>query len=152
MRILLEVLLTLVPGLGDALKKREAPRVPLPPKYDFVIRRKEGIQFASETDLKGLRFWRDIYETGAKNEQNEHRDKDAKRVENIDRWIGYRECFPSENWSGKRDKTDVTARAPCGKPKLYPKPPNKRGAGGGTTTTQTGAGADPDSEDFDPFK
>lgn len=106
-----------VAKLGERLANVEAPKVPFSPKYDARIYRKDGFQWASETNLESLRFWHGKMAASAAG-NGEYAAKDAKRAETLERWIKWRECFPDSIWSGERDETRVTAAAPSGKPEL----------------------------------
>jgi hypothetical protein len=103
------------------LLAQEAPKVPLPPKYDLAIYRQSGIMWASETALEGLEYWRAKYKAGA-NGGGQYAAQDAKRVANIEKWIAWRQLFQSECWSGKRGDDDVVAKPPSTKPLVYPRP------------------------------
>jgi hypothetical protein len=116
----LGVLLDVFPSMVAKLANVEAPKVPRPPKYDFAIYRKDGIQWASETDVEGLRFWRDRYRESAEG-GGQYADKDAKRMKALGFWIAWRICEPSTTWSGERQERHVTARPPSGKPEVYPR-------------------------------
>ena len=107
-------------GARAALLAKPYVKPLLPPKYDAAIYRRDGIQWASETALEGLRFWHgkaleDIEKGG------EWLEKNKKRAETLARWIAWREQFPDATWSGERDKAHGVARGPSAKPKLYPK-------------------------------
>lgn len=103
-----------------ALLRQEAPKIPLPPKYDLAIYRSGGNMWASETATEGLVYWRNKYKAGAAG-GGQYAERDAKRVTNIDKWIAWRECFPSECWGGKRGDEDVLAKPPSTKPTVYPR-------------------------------
>jgi hypothetical protein len=107
-------------GTRAAVLAQPKPKLLLPPKYDQVIYRSGGVQWASETDLEGLRFWHgkaleDIEKGG------EWLEKNKKRADTLARWIAWREQFPDTTWSGERDKDHGVARGPSAKPKVYPK-------------------------------
>jgi len=98
----------------------EAPKPPRPPKYDQRIYRKDGLQYASETDLDGLTWWHARYaESGMGGGQ--YAEKDAKNAERLAYWVAWRTVEPTKQWSGTRDDREVTAQAPSHKPTLYPK-------------------------------
>lgn len=103
-----------------ALLAQEAPKVPLPPKYDLAIYRQGGNMWASETALEGLVYWRKKYQAGADG-GGQYAEQDKKRVANIDKWIAWRELFPGESWGGKRGDEDVVAKPPSTKPTVYPR-------------------------------
>ena len=129
----------------ESLGRIEAPRMPLPPKFDRRIYRKGGHQWASETDLNGLRFWRDMAAKGAAG-GGEYVEKNKKSAAELDRWIGWRQCCPAEPWSGLRGDETVMAAAPSAKPRIHPK--NDAGAAQGTEQTAP-AGAAVDLETFE---
>jgi hypothetical protein len=114
----LAVLLDAAPGLVAKLADIPAPKVPRAPKYDFPIYRKDGVQWASETDLEGLTFWRTLYLESA-NKGGEYEAKDRKRAKTLDAWIEWRKVERSTPWSGERNDDSVTAAPPSGKPRVY---------------------------------
>ncbi len=101
-----------------AIEAMEKPKVPLPPKYDFRIYRKDGFMWASETDSEGLTFWRNRY-TDSAAKGGQYADKDKKNAAEMDRWLAWRECEPSAAWSGERNRERVVAQPPCAKPMVY---------------------------------
>jgi hypothetical protein len=103
-----------------ALLAQDKPKVPLPPKYDLAIYRQSGIMWASETALEGLQYWHKKYKAGADG-GGQYAAQDAKRVGYLDKWIAWRELFPAECWSGKRNDDDVVAKPPSTKPIVYPR-------------------------------
>jgi len=108
----------------DAIERTEMPEIPRSPKYDYMIYRQGGVQWASETDLRGLTWWRDRAQASAA-EGGKWAEKDAKNAEALNRWIAYREFYPDAPWSGERNREPVVAAAPTAKPRVYPR------AGGG---------------------
>lgn len=116
----LRVLLEVAPGLVEKLKGIPVPKVPRPPRYDFAIRRKDGTQWASETDVEGLTFWRDLYQKGA-DKGGQYAAKDAKKVKQIDAFIAWRRADATSPWSGERNDEAITARPPSGFPRVYPR-------------------------------
>lgn len=109
-----------VARLEDRLREVQAPKPPRPPKYDAPIYRKDGIQWASETDLEGLRYWRAKYtESAAKG--GEWAAKDQKRSDALGFWIMFRAADPMTPWSGERNREQVTAKPPSAKPTVYPR-------------------------------
>lgn len=103
-----------------ALLAQERPKVPLPPKYDLAIYRQGGNMWASETALEGLVYWAKKYKADAAG-GGQYAEQNAKRLANIEKWIAWRELFPSESWGGKRNDDDVVARPPSTKPTVYPR-------------------------------
>lgn len=106
--------------LADRLANIEAQKRPRPQKYDSAIYRKDGIQWASETDSEGLRFWRNRYAESAE-KGGEYAEKDRKRATTLDFWIAWRLAEPTTQWVGERNNETVTAKPPSGKPTVYPK-------------------------------
>lgn len=106
---------------------REKPKLPLPPKYDAAIYRREGVMWASECDIETLRYWRGKYQESA-DKGGEWADKDRKRVETMDRWITWREVYPDATWGGERDRKHGVSRGPSSKPKVYPTDRSKKRA------------------------
>lgn len=103
----------------EAVLAQSAPKPPLPPKFDQAIFRSGGIQWASETDLEGLRFWHS--KALQPPSDPKYAESNRKRAESLARWIAWREWFPDATWSGERDRKHGVARGPTSKPKLYPK-------------------------------
>lgn len=120
-----------------ALKRAEKPKLPLPPKYDEAIYRQGGVQWASETDLEGLRFWQLRAQNSAR-KGGEWAEKDQKKADALTRWITWRECYPGASWSGERNRAAVTAPAPSSRPAVHPRTGGQRQA------------APPPEDDFDP--
>jgi hypothetical protein len=125
-----------------ALLDQEAPKVPLPPKYDLAIYRSGGNMWASETALDGLEYWAKKYKAGAEG-GGQYATQDAKRLANMEKWIAWRQLFPSECWSGKRGDEDVVARPPSTRPTVYP-----RQGGGQRRTAPQEQQQDVDPENF----
>lgn len=107
-----------VAKLGDRLGNRDAPRAPMSPKFDAPIYRSNGIQWASETDVEGLRFWHQRYLKDAES-GGEYAAKDAKKAKAIGFWIEWRAAYPSAIWTGERFREVVTAKPPSNKPAVY---------------------------------
>lgn len=97
---------------------QEKPKLPLPPKYDYAIWRRDGVQHASETDLAGLRFWHKRAVTSAEG-GGQYAERDKKNAGALQRWIDWRECCPDTVWSGERNRDFVVARGPCARPAVY---------------------------------
>ena len=136
LRILLE---SLDEETRGTVLSRDKPKLPLPPKFDQMIFRREGVVYASETDLEGLRFWhKKSAESAAGGGQ--YAEKDAKRRDSLARWIAWREVYPEAVWSGERDRVALVAKAPSSKPTVYPRLANG----------QRSAPTPPPQEDIDP--
>ncbi len=115
-------------GTTAALLAKEKPKLPLPPKFDMPIYRKGGFQYASETDMEGLRYWhKRAVESAARG--GEWASKDAKKAKDLERWIAWRDCFGETPWSGERNNQMVTAGPPSARPAVYEK------SGGGRPAT-----------------
>lgn len=117
------VLLEAAPGLVAKLEAIPVPRVPLAPKYDFQIYRKDGVTWASECDLDNLRFWRKRSQESA-DKGGEYAAKDAKRVKSLDAWIAWRRVEPTAAWAGERNNEAVTAPPPSSRPRVHPRSSN----------------------------
>lgn len=105
-------------GSIDDISRVPAPQVPRSPKFDSPIYRKGGLQWASEMDLEGLRFWHRVYTESAQ-KGGEYAEKDRKRASQISHWVAWRAADPSSRWRGIRGETEVTAEPPSGKPAVY---------------------------------
>jgi hypothetical protein len=104
-------------GFAERLRDVAAPKLPYPPRYDARIYRKGGFQWASETDLEGLRFWHARYVEGAE-KGGQWAAKDKKRADELARWIAWREAFATECWRGTRDNAEIVAASPSRKPEI----------------------------------
>jgi hypothetical protein len=102
-----------------AIGNAEKPAEPRRPKFDRRIFRQGGVQYASETDLEGLRFWH------AKSleppSDPKYTDANRKQAEELARWIAWREWYPDAVWSGERDGKQGLAKPPSAKPALHPR-------------------------------
>lgn len=104
---------------GDQkLATAPTPRIQPPPKYDTAIYRREGVQWASECSVDELRFWHGKKMTSS---NPEYAEKDQKIAKQLDFWIAYRIADPNSPWTGERNRQTVTARAPSGRPTVYPR-------------------------------
>jgi hypothetical protein len=116
--VALSILWDASPGLQGKLENVLPPKPARSPKFDAIIYRKDGVQWASETDVEGLRFWRGRYlESAAKG--GEYAAKDEKRAKALDFWIAWRLAEPTTCWTGERNNVVVTAAPPSGKPMVY---------------------------------
>lgn len=105
---------------SEELASVPAPRVAGAPKFDTRIARKGGmVQWASETDLEGLRFWKQRADQPASDPK--YAEKNAKQAKALEYWIAYREVDPMTPWMGERDRAQVAAKPPSSKPTTYPR-------------------------------
>lgn len=89
------------------------------PKFETYISRKGGmVQYASETDLAGLIWWKARSDEPG-NPQYEAANKKQSRY--LAAWIAYRQAKPDEVWTGERNKVQVTAAPPSDSPQTYPR-------------------------------
>lgn len=96
------------------------PKIPRSPKFDFAIYRKEGVQWASETDADGLQWWMNRYADNAAN-GGEWAAKDEKKAKQVGYWLEWRRADPGAVWSGERNSVQVRAAGPSHKPMVYEK-------------------------------
>jgi hypothetical protein len=106
--------------------------------------RSGGFQWASETSLEGLEFWCDKARKSAAG-GGEYAAKDAKRVKDLERWIAWREWFPTDQWQGKRNDDVVTGSPPADRPRVHQQEERGRQGGGQRSQPQS----PPPSEDDD---
>jgi hypothetical protein len=116
-KVLLEVL-TKSSTFTQKLAEVEAPKPVRAPKFDARISRKGGYQWASETDLDGLRWWYARFTTSAA-DGGQYAEKDQKRADKLAYWVAYREAYPDAVWTGQRNDDVCTASAPSGKPRVH---------------------------------
>jgi hypothetical protein len=100
------------------LAEVEAPKPVRPPKFDAKISRKGGYQWASETDLDGLRWWFNRF-TASAADGGQYAEKDQKRADKLAYWVAYREAYPDAVWTGQRNDEVCTASAPSGQPTVH---------------------------------
>ncbi|HEY3495497.1 MAG TPA: hypothetical protein VGK73_12460 [Polyangiaceae bacterium] len=122
-----------------AIGQVEAPKAPLPPKFDQIIFRSGGCMWASECDMSGLEFWA---KRAAESSDPKYAESDAKKLASLKRWIAWREWYPDAVWSGERNREPVVAKAPSAKPTVYP----RAGNGHRPPPPPPDDGIDPDSE------
>lgn len=116
MRILLQILPAVIVKKLDGI---ELPETSECPQFDWKIYRKQGFhQWASEMDLEGLEFWQRLAQKSVDG-GGEYADRDAKKVEGLERWINYRKLEPSAVVTITRGERTVTAAAPRAKPQQY---------------------------------
>ncbi len=90
------------------------------PKYDTSIARKGGmVQWASESDLGSLIFWKGLSDQPPTDIKYAESNKRQSRY--LAGWIAYRQAHPDEVWTGERNKVQVTALPPCDRPATYPR-------------------------------
>jgi len=111
-------------AIGDddtrrAIAEAECPEEPRRPKFDRRIFRQGGIQYASETDLEGLRFWHG--KALEPPSDPKYAEANRKQAEELARWIAWREWYPNVAWSGERDGKRGQAKPPSAKPALHPR-------------------------------
>lgn len=130
------------------LDDTEAPKPARPPKYDQIMYRKDGVMWASECDAEGLRFWHKRAAESA-DSGSQYAEKDAKLAKSLAYWITWREQNPTAIWTGERNRQPTTARAPQGKPEVYPRDarpqptsPAPTNPGGGYSDADYGADDD----------
>jgi hypothetical protein len=99
-----------------AIGNVEAPKAPLPPKFDQIIYRSGGVMWASECDGEGLRFW---HKRATESSDPKYAESDAKKAASLARWIAWREWYPEAVWSGERNREPVVAKPPSSKPMVY---------------------------------
>ncbi len=93
------------------------------PKFDTSIIRKGGmVQYASETDLSGLMFWKGRADEPPSDPK--YAESNAKQSKSLSYWVAYRQAEPIAVWSGERNRVNVTAAAPSAMPATYPRPAN----------------------------
>jgi len=101
---------------GRELESMEAPRPPQSPKFDHRIRRKDGCQWASETDLEGLRFW---HNRAIQPGDPKWADKNEKEARSLLFFIKWREANPNALWQGERNHEQFTAKPASSKPTVH---------------------------------
>jgi hypothetical protein len=117
--VALRILLDGSQKLQEIVAKTEKPRSPLPPKYDFRLRRKnQRYVWASEATLESL-----TWELGrAKSEASEGgqwAEKASKSAETLQRWVTWRTWEPMARWQGTRGNVEVHALAPSKHPAMH---------------------------------
>ena len=119
--------------IGGKLQTVDAPKIPLPPKFDTRVSRKGGqYVWASEMDLESLRYFHKRAVDGVA-AGGQYADRSAKEEKSLSFWVKFRECNPFSAWSGERNKQPATGAAPSNKPKLYDWEPK----GGGSSIPRT---------------
>ena len=87
------------------------------PRYDFKIPRRNGYQFASETDLEGLKFWHGKFSVSS---SPQYAEKDQAKAKKLSYWVAYREADPYSRWKGTRGNAECVANQPSNKPTIFP--------------------------------
>ena len=104
------------PQMAAKVMAGEPIKPPYPPKYDTRIRVKGGYVWASECSIGELRFFKARAE---KPGDAKFADKNQKEAKALSLFATWREWFPSERWSGERNRQQVTGDAPSSKPRVY---------------------------------
>ncbi len=112
--IALGILYDQMPG---RLEHMAVPKSPMSPKYDQIIRRKNGYQWASETDLESLRFFLTLAQRPPTDEK--YREKNEKNAKALSYWVAWREAEPRAVWTGERNRVPATAKPPTSKPEQH---------------------------------
>lgn len=107
-----------------ALLEKDVPKRPNAPKFDQAIYRNAGVQWASETDLEGLRFW--LAKSSDPQSDPKYADANRRRAESLSRWIAWREWFPDVAWVGERDSRQGAAKPPSSRPTVYTRKPREQ--------------------------
>lgn len=105
------------PSVEERVLAMDAPRLPMPPKFDSRIRRKEGYQWASETDIDGLHYYHSRAAQGATS--GSYAEKNAKEARGLEFWIRWREIYPTQVWAGDRNRVESVALPPASKPTVH---------------------------------
>ncbi len=113
-----DTLAKIMPGFAGRIESLEVPKVPRAPKYDFKMWRRGGHQWASETSLEGLTYWRDLAIKSAAS-GGDYAEKDQKKADQLKFWTDYRQAFPETAVSLIRGDDQITAEAPVDKPRIW---------------------------------
>lgn len=112
----------------DAMPK---PRLPLPPKFDGRLARKDGFVWISEMDLNSLEWWLGKKSEAAQRD-DQYAERNRKTADTLAKWVEWRKLFPNERWNGTRGDDRVTADAPSREPQVHDwdnkKKPSQRGS------------------------
>lgn len=125
----------------ESLLARAKPEEPRRPKYDAQLHGKTGFAWASESDLRGLRWFHNRAVESAAREGNEWAARDKKQADSLAKWIAWREWYPDAVWSGVRNDDQVVASPPTAKPKVHQRKSNGQ---------RRAAAPPPDDDSFDP--
>jgi hypothetical protein len=104
------------PAMRGAIDDAPPPRVPFAPKFDTACYQRDGVQYASEMDLRDLQWQLD---RAQKPGDPKYADANAKQAKALRYWIEYRRVFPSVPWTGERNRKTVSAPPPTGKARVY---------------------------------
>jgi hypothetical protein len=117
--VALRILLDGSAKLKEIVENTEKPRGPLPPKYDFRLRRKnQRYVWASEASLESL-TWELGRAKAEAVEGGQWADKAAKNAETLQRWVNWRTWEPVARWQGTRGDNGVHALAPSKHPTMH---------------------------------
>jgi hypothetical protein len=103
-------------GVVQSLEAEPVPRVPRSPKFDTACYQRDGVQYASEMDMRDLQWQLD---RAQKPGDPKYADANAKQAKALRYWIEYRRVFPSVPWTGERNRKTVSAPPPTGKARVY---------------------------------
>jgi hypothetical protein len=106
------------PSPSDPIRRLPPPR---PPRFDSKLRRRGGFQFASESEVSSLEWFRaraaESAEAGGR-----YSDQDHKLAAELAYWIAWRSAHPAECWVGIRNGQRVKAQPPSRDPEIHPWP------------------------------
>lgn len=105
------------PQMAAKVMAGEPIKPPRAPKYDTRIRRKGGFMWAGDCDKSTLIYWLGRARQPASDAK--YAEKNAKEAKALSYFLEWREWFPSERWSGERNRQQVTGDAPSSKPRVY---------------------------------
>lgn len=118
-----KILMGMLPkSMTDKLALVEVPEPVRVPRYDRKVYRKGGHQWASETDLDGLKFWAGRAEESLA-DGGQYAQQNQKQFDELNRWIAFREVYPTDAITITRGEDSVTAKAPSYKPEVWSKLP-----------------------------
>ena len=106
-----------------AIERAEPVKAPLPPKFDQIIYRSNGVMWASECSGDTLAFW---LKRASESSDPKYRESDQKKAAALARWIAWREWYPEATWSGERNRDPIVAKPPSSKPTVYPRTGNEQ--------------------------
>jgi hypothetical protein len=132
---------------SQRLRDLPAPEVPRPPRFDGRLRREGGFVWYSELDLESLIYWRDKNAKSAE-EGGKWAEANRKAADGLEKWVAWRELFPTAQWHGTRgDEKDCVGAVPARKPTVNKWPEKKEGATGTKPSGAKGRGNAPPPED-----